>query len=155
MPEQRCDEQQLFRERSRDPAARDALIGRYLPLARSLARRYARGAEPVEDLEQVAALALISAIDMFEAELGVAFSSYAVPTIAAALKRHYREVGWTVRPPRHLQQLALDVRQAYTAMHSESLDRPRKLGDSEAAPLIETIGDRDGEIRRAFERVTL
>jgi RNA polymerase sigma-B factor len=187
--EHRRDEQQLFRERSRDPAARDALIERYLPLAHSLARRYMRGAEPVEDLEQVAALALIRAIDMFDAELGIAFSSYAVPSIAGALKRHYRDVGWTVRPPRRLQQLALDIRQAhddlrgangteptagdiaayvgasvedvleareaYTAMHSESLDRPRKLGDGEAAPLIETIGDRDGEIRRAFERVTL
>jgi RNA polymerase sigma-B factor len=189
VPEQRYDEQQLFRERSHDRAARDALIERYLPLSRSLARRYLRGAEPVDDLEQVAALALIKAIDLFDADLGVAFSSYAVPTIAGALKRHYRDVGWTVRPPRRLQQLALDVRQAYddlrgantsaptageiaahmgvsvedvleareayTAMHSESLDRPRKLGDGEAAPLIETIGDRDGEIRRAFERVTL
>jgi hypothetical protein len=85
VPEQRHDEQQLFRERSRDPAARDALIERYLPLSRSLARRYLRGAEPPDDLEQVAALALIKAVDLFDADLGVAFSSY-------------RDVGWTARP---------------------------------------------------------
>ena len=87
MPEQRHDEQQLFRERSRDPAARDALIERYLPLSRSLARRYLRGAEPPDDLEQVAALALIKAVDLFDADLGVAFSSYAVPTIAGHYPR--------------------------------------------------------------------
>src|SRR3954470_20980285 len=189
MSDRRCDEQQQFRECRRDRAARDALIERYLPLARSLARRSTRGAEPIEDLEQVASLALIRAIDTYDPDRGAAFSSYAVQSIAGALKRHYRDVGWTVRPPRSLQQLALDIRQAhddlrgenrtepkareiaayvgasvedvleareaYTAMHSESLDRPRKLGDGEAAPLIETIGDRDGEIRRAFERVTL
>src|SRR4051812_2850121 len=63
--ERRHDEQQLFRERSRDRAARNALIERSPPLARSLARRSTRGAEPIEDLEQVASLALIRAIDTY------------------------------------------------------------------------------------------
>jgi RNA polymerase sigma-B factor len=187
--ERRLDEQQLFHECSRDRAARDTVIERYLPLARSLARRYTRGAEPVEDLEQVASLALIKAIDTYDPDRGTAFSSYAVPSIAGALKRHYRDVGWSVRPPRRVQELALEVRQiydelsaahgsaptaaavaayagvsveevlearaAYSALYSESLDRPRNLGDGEAGTLSDTLGARDEEIRRAFERVTL
>ena len=100
----------MFRSSRRDRAARDALVERYLPLARSLARRYARGNEPLDDLEQVASLALIKAIDGFDPERGTAFSSFAVPSIAGALKRHYRDSGWAVRPPRGLQELALDVR---------------------------------------------
>jgi RNA polymerase sigma-B factor len=189
MSDRRCDEQQQFRECRRDRAARDALIERYLPLARSLARRFTRGAEPIEDLEQVASLALIKSIDSYDPDRGAAFSSYAVPSILGALKRHYRDVGWAVRPPRRLQELALDVRrvsddlstangsaptaaevaayvgisveevlearEAYIALHSESLDRPRTLGDGEAGTLSDTIGARDDEIRQAFERVTL
>jgi len=80
----------MFRDRGRDRAARDALVERYLPLARSLARRYARGSEPLDDLEQVASLALIKAIDAFDSDRGTAFSSFAVPSIVGALKRHYR-----------------------------------------------------------------
>jgi RNA polymerase sigma-B factor len=107
---QRQDENRLFRaHRSGDPRAREQLVERFLPLARSLARRYARRGEPLEDLEQVASLALIRAIDGFDAGRGTAFSSYAVPSIAGAIKRHYRDAGWSVRPPRELQDLALNV----------------------------------------------
>src|SRR5215207_10249166 len=97
-------EERLFRaHRSGDPRAREQLVERYLPLARSIARRYARRGEPIEDLEQVASLALVRAIDGFDTGRGTAFSSYAVPSIAGALKRYYRDAGWTVRPPRELQ----------------------------------------------------
>jgi RNA polymerase sigma-B factor len=109
--DQRREDKRLFLayRRSGELAARDALIQRYLPLARSLARRYARGAEPLDDLEQVASLALIKAIDAFDAERGTAFSTYAVPSIAGALKRHFRDACWAVRPPRALQELAMEV----------------------------------------------
>jgi RNA polymerase sigma-B factor len=107
---QRQDENRLFRaHRSGDRRAREQLVERFLPLARSIARRYARRGEPLEDLEQVASLALIRAIDGFDADRGTAFSSYAVPSIAGAIKRHYRDAGWSVRPPRELQDLALNV----------------------------------------------
>ena len=111
VPERGQEVQRLFLEyrRSGDRSARDALVERFLPLARSLARRYARGAEPLEDLEQVASLALIKAVDGFDAERGTAFSSYAVPSIVGAIKRHYRDRVWSVRPPRDLQELALRV----------------------------------------------
>jgi RNA polymerase sigma-B factor len=109
--DQRHEDKRLFLayHRSGDLAARDALIQRFLPLARSLARRYARGPEPLDDLEQVASLALIKAIDAYDVQRGTAFSSYAVPCIAGALKRHFRDACWSVRPPRDLQELAMEV----------------------------------------------
>jgi RNA polymerase sigma-B factor len=109
--DQRDEDKRLFLayRRSGDLAARDALIQRFLPLARSLARRYARASEPLDDLEQVAALVLIKAIDAYDLDRGTAFSSYAVPCIAGALKRHFRDACWAVRPPRQLQELAMEV----------------------------------------------
>jgi RNA polymerase sigma-B factor len=92
-----------------DPAAREALVQRFLPLARQLARRYQRGAEPLEDLVQVASLGLLKAIDRFEPERPTAFSSFAVPTILGELKRHFRDRGWSVRVPRDLQEMAVRV----------------------------------------------
>jgi RNA polymerase sigma-B factor len=105
------EEQRLFRayERTRSPRERDAIVERFLPLARSLARRYRRGGEPLEDLEQVAYLALVRAVDAFDPTRAVAFSSFAVPTISGALKRHYRDNGWSIRVPRELQELAMRI----------------------------------------------
>jgi RNA polymerase sigma-B factor len=104
-------EKQLFLQyhRSGSRRDRDALIERFMPLARSLARRYRRGPEPLEDLEQVASLALLRAVEGFDPTRDLAFSSYAVPSIAGALKRHYRDCGWSVRMPRDLQELALRI----------------------------------------------
>jgi RNA polymerase sigma-B factor len=95
-----------------DLAARDALVERFLPLATGLARRYHRGAEPLDDLVQVASVGLLKAIDRFDPARGTAFSSFAVPTIAGELKRHYRDKGWSVRVPRDLQELAVRVDRA-------------------------------------------
>jgi RNA polymerase sigma-B factor len=100
-----------YRERD-DRAARDALVERFLPLATQLARRYHRGNEPLDDLVQVASVGLLKAIDRFDPARGTAFTSFAVPTIAGELKRHYRDKGWAVRVPRDLQELALRVDRA-------------------------------------------
>src|SRR4029078_7942467 len=78
-------------------------------LAAGLARRYHRGAEPLEDLFQVSSLGLLNAIDRFDPERGTAFSSFAVPTIAGELKRYFRDKGWALRVPRDLQELARRV----------------------------------------------
>jgi RNA polymerase sigma-B factor len=93
----------------RDLATRDALVERYLPLARHLAGRFNGGGEQ-EDLVQVASLALLKAIDRFDPSRAIAFSSYAVPTIVGELKRYFRDHGWTVRVPRDVQELAVRMR---------------------------------------------
>jgi RNA polymerase sigma-B factor len=95
--------------RGKDPAAREALVERFLPLARQLARRYHRGDVPLEDLVQVASLGLLNAIDRFDPERPTAFSSFAVPTIAGELKRYFRDKAWSVRVPRDLNELSLRV----------------------------------------------
>jgi RNA polymerase sigma-B factor len=92
-----------------DPAAREALVQRFLPLARQLARRYQHGGEQLDDLIQVASLGLLKAIDRFDPARETAFSSFAVPTILGELKRHFRDKGWSVRVPRDLQELAVRV----------------------------------------------
>jgi RNA polymerase sigma-B factor len=104
-------ERRLFaRYRARgDQAARDELVARFLPLAASLAQRYHRGAEPLDDLVQVASLGLLKAIDRFDPARGTAFSSFAVPTIAGELKRYFRDKSWALRVPRELQESAQRV----------------------------------------------
>jgi RNA polymerase sigma-B factor len=100
--------------RERDPADRQLLIERFLPLARQLAGRYQRPSEPFDDLFQVACLGLIKAIDRFDLERESAFSSYAVPTILGELKRYFRDPTWSVRVPRDLQERSLKIDRAIT-----------------------------------------
>jgi RNA polymerase sigma-B factor len=123
---QRQAEKQLILQyrRSGSRRDRDAVIERFLPLARSLARRYRRGAEPLEDLEQVASLALLRAVEGFDPARDVAFSSYAVPTITGALKRHYRDYGWSVRVPRELQELAMRIQRSSDAAAAATGEAP-------------------------------
>ena len=91
------------------PSAREALIVRHLPLARALAARYRGRHEPLDDLVQVASLALVKAADRWDPKRGVAFSTYAVPTILGELRRHFRDMTWDVRPPRDVQDLWLAI----------------------------------------------
>jgi RNA polymerase sigma-B factor len=94
---------------TRHPHDREQLVRRYMPLARYAANRYARRSEPFEDLVQVASLGLLKAIDRFDPANGATFSSYALPTMLGELRRHFRDRGWAVRPPRTLQEHALLV----------------------------------------------
>jgi RNA polymerase sigma-B factor len=115
------EERRLFARyrRGGDPAARVALVERFLPMAKMLARRYNGGGEPLEDLVQVASLGLLKAIDRFDPERGTAFSTFAVPTILGELKRHFRDKGWSLRVPRDLQELAARVERANELLVSE------------------------------------
>ena len=108
----------------RDPVDREILVERFLPLARQLARRYQRPDEPFDDLFQVACLGLINAIDRFDLDRGLAFSSYAVPTILGEIKRYFRDRTWSVRVPRDLQDLALKVDRAVTELDLELHRKP-------------------------------
>jgi RNA polymerase sigma-B factor len=93
----------------RDPRERERLIEQYMPLARHLARRYARANEPFDDLMQVACMGLVKAVDRYDPERGHAFSSYAVPTILGELRHHYRDHTWAMRVPRELQELSVRI----------------------------------------------
>jgi RNA polymerase sigma-B factor len=108
----------------RDPVDRDMLVERFLPLARQLARRYERPDVPFDDLFQVACLGLVNAIDRFDLEREVAFSSYAVPTILGEIKRYFRDRTWSVRVPRDLQELSLKVERVVSQLDLELHRKP-------------------------------
>ncbi len=126
-------ERRLFARRDAgDRRARDELAARYLPLARSVARRYEHSGEPIDDLVQVASLALVKAIDRFDPDNGAAFTSYAVPTIAGELKRYFRDKSWAVRPPRGLQEMTLRVEAAVSEL-TQLHDRAPTIAELAAA----------------------
>jgi RNA polymerase sigma-B factor len=117
----RQDDRRLFERyrRDRDTATRDALVDRFLPLANHLARTYDRGTGQSDDLSQVASIGLLKAIERFDPDRGIAFSSYAVPTISGELKRYFRDKGWLVRVPRDLQERSLAVQDAAERLETE------------------------------------
>jgi RNA polymerase sigma-B factor len=108
----------------RQPPSRDALIESHLPLARALAFRYRRGAEPLDDLVQVASVGLVKAAHRWEPARGNAFSSFAVPTILGELRRHFRDATWDVRPPRRLQELSMSIEKAWSTVFSRHGHEP-------------------------------
>jgi RNA polymerase sigma-B factor len=110
--------------RDGDPAARSALVERFLPLARQLARRYEGRGEPLDDLTQVASVGLLKAIDRFDVDRPTAFSSFAVPTILGELKRHFRDKGWSVHVPRDLQDLAIRIERVSDALAGSRAEPP-------------------------------
>jgi RNA polymerase sigma-B factor len=127
------DQQALERyARTRDPALRDELVERYRGLALYHARRFGdRGLEH-EDLEQVAMIGLLNALDRFDPERGVSLSTFASRTIEGVLKRHFRDRGWAVRVPRGVRDLSVSVRRAASDLEIE-------LGRS---PRVEEIAER-------------
>ncbi|MGD0455721.1 MAG: SigB/SigF/SigG family RNA polymerase sigma factor [Solirubrobacteraceae bacterium] len=102
-----------------DTAARAALVQRFMPLARSLARRYDRSSEPYEDLMQVASLGLLKALDRFDPDRGPSFASFAIPTILGEMRRYFRDSGWSLHVPRGDKERALKVRDAQETFANE------------------------------------
>jgi RNA polymerase sigma-B factor len=107
---------------------RERLIESYLPLAEYLAGRFRDRGEPLDDLVQVANLALIKSVDGYDVSRGSAFSSYAIPMILGELKRHFRDKGWDVRVPRRVQELRLEVTRA-TGYLAQRLGRSPTVAD--------------------------
>jgi RNA polymerase sigma-B factor len=91
---------------------RDELAIAHLNLARFLAAKFANRGEPLDDLVQVGTVGLLKAIDRFDLERGVEFTTYATPTIVGEIKRYFRDKGWAVKVPRRLQELNLAVNRA-------------------------------------------
>jgi RNA polymerase sigma-B factor len=105
----RAEAELFLRDRAGDPAAREELVRRFLPLARKLARRYRRRDEPIDDLVQVASVALVKALKRFDPGRGVPFTSFAVPTIVGELKRHLRDTRWAAYVPQRMRERVLEV----------------------------------------------
>jgi RNA polymerase sigma-B factor len=107
----RIDDKILLRRYHEDGdlQAREQLIEQYMSLVRSLARRYSYRGEQLEDLVQIGAIGLIKAIDRFDLDRGVELTTYATPNIIGEIKRHFRDKGWSVRVPRGLQELNVQL----------------------------------------------
>ncbi len=121
--------------------ARESLVHLHLPLVEHCARRFRNRGEPYEDLVQVGTIGLIKAVDRFETDRGVEFSTYATPTIIGEIKRHFRDKGWAIRVPRRLQELRMQITAA-TAELSQKLGRsptPRELAETIGCGVEEII----------------
>ena len=128
-----------------DRAARQQLIERYMTLVRSLARRYASRGEQLDDLVQIGAIGLIKAIDRFDINRGVELTTYATPNIIGEIKRHFRDHGWTVRVPRGLQELSIQLMRVVENLTGS-------LGRSPTIPeLAEATGASEEEVLEALE----
>ena len=130
---------------SRDPALRDQLIEAHLGLAEYLARRFSNRGEPLDDLVQVASTGLIKAVDRFEPERGLEFSTYATHTIVGELKRHFRDKGWAVRVPRRMQELHLRLGTVVSTL-SQQVGRSPTVAEIAAA-----AGVSEEEVLEAME----
>jgi RNA polymerase sigma-B factor len=122
-------------------AARDALVAWHLALVEHCARRFRNRGEPHEDLVQVGTIGLIKAIDRFDLERGVEFSTYATPTIIGEIKRYFRDKGWAIRVPRRLQELRMQITST-TADMTQVLGRsptPRELAEAIGCSLEEVV----------------
>jgi RNA polymerase sigma-B factor len=102
-----------------DLRAREELVRRFLPLAQRLARRYRLGNEPLEDLVQVAALALVKAVDRYDRTRGCRFISYAMPTIVGELKKYMRDSTWALHVPRGMKDRVLTVSDAVRKLSTQ------------------------------------
>jgi RNA polymerase sigma-B factor len=126
----------------RREALRERLVREHLPIAHNIARRFARRGEPLSDLEQVATVGLIQAVDRFDPDHGSEFLSFAVPTITGEVRRYFRDHGWATRVPRRLKELHLTLTGAVAEL-SQHLGRaptPRELAQHLHLP-IEDVYD--------------
>src|SRR3954463_2173388 len=120
------------RARDGDRLARARLIEMHMPLARSLAVQYRHAREPLEDLCQVANLGLCKAVDRYDPQRGIAFTSFAVPTILGELKRHFRDRTWTIHVSRSVQEAIARVEKVSEELRAE-------LGRFPSAPEVAEI----------------
>jgi RNA polymerase sigma-B factor len=137
------------RDRDRDVLA--TLVETYRPHAEAQARRHYRRGEPIDDLTQVALEALLLALRRFDPERRKPFLAFAKPTIVGSLRRHFRDVGWAIRVPRRVHELASPVRDA-TELLTHDLGRapsPGEIADFVGVPVTEVLDAMTAEDARA------
>ena len=131
--------------RTRNRRTRNELIEAHRPLATHLARRYANRGEPLDDLVQVASVGLLKAVERFDPERGLEFSTFATATVEGELKRHFRDKTWSVRVPRRSQELHLRIAPTVAEL-SQRLGRPPRIPE-----IAQELGIRDEEVLEAME----
>lgn len=136
-------------------AEREKLVNQYIGLVEFLARRFRNRGEPLEDLIQVGTIGLLKAIDRFDLEREVEFSTYATPTIVGELKRHFRDKGWAVRVPRRLQELHLELTKIVGHLGQELGRSPTVAEIAEAANTSEEQVLEGLEIAQAYNFASL
>ncbi|MGN6205540.1 sigma-70 family RNA polymerase sigma factor [Humibacter sp.] len=122
-------------ERCSEKLGRRELVVSHLQLADAIAHRYAGRPQDADDLRQVAYLGLVKAAERFDPERSDDFASFAVPTIAGEIKRHFRDNCWFVRPPRSLQELKSTVEHEVPRM-AQQLGRDPSRGE-----IAERVGE--------------
>lgn len=122
-------------------ALRDELVRGYLPIAQHIARRFAGRGEPIDDLTQVATVGLINAIDRFTPGRGSDFFSFAVPTISGEVRRHFRDLGWSMRVPRRLKDLHVSINTAVSQLSQDlgRAPRPSEIAAQLDVPVAEVF----------------
>jgi RNA polymerase sigma-B factor len=135
--------------------AREQLIEQYMSLVRSLARRYSYRGEQLEDLVQIGAIGLIKAIDRFDLDRGVELTTYATPNIIGEIKRHFRDKGWSVRVPRGLQELNVQLSRIIEQLTVELGRSPTIRELAEAAGVTEEEVLEALESSRAYSSLSL
>jgi len=138
-----------------DVAARQQLIEQYMSLVRSLARRYSYRGEQLEDLVQIGAIGLIKAIDRFDLDRGVELTTYATPNIIGEIKRHFRDRGWSVRVPRGLQELNVQLSRLVEQLTVQLGRSPTVTELAEAAGVTEEEVLEALESGRAYSSLSL
>ena len=145
--DRRAHTRQLFTQlrETGDPSTRDELAKLHLPLVEYLAKRFKDRGEPLDDLIQVGSVGLLKAIDRFDLDREVEFSTYATPTIVGELKRYFRDKGWAIRVPRRLQELSLRLNKLVAQLTQD-------LGRAPTVPeLAKAAGVSEDEVLEALE----
>jgi RNA polymerase sigma-B factor len=120
---------------------RDELVRGFLPVAQHIARRFSNRGEPLDDLVQVATVGLINAIDRYSPDRGTDFFSFAVPTISGEVRRHFRDLGWSMRVPRRLKDLHVSINGAVSEL-SQNLGRapkPTEIAELLGVPVSDVL----------------
>ena len=156
----RAEVRQLFLEYNGAPEEdrtrlRERLVSQYIGLVEFLARRFRNRGEPLEDLVQVGTIGLLKAIERFDLDREVEFSTYATPTIVGELKRHFRDKGWAVRVPRRLQELHLELTKIVSTLGQELGRSPTVAEIAKAAGTSEENVLEGLEIAQAYNFTSL
>jgi RNA polymerase sigma-B factor len=143
-----------YREEA-DDEIQNRLVEHYTDLVETLASKFARGAEPYEDLVQVGMIGLLAALKRYDPEYGRSFEGFAVPTIVGEIKRYIRDKTWSVHVPRRIKELGPRIKKAVEELtiqyqRSPRVDEIAAYLDVSSEEVLETL-----EMGRSYNAVSV